>query len=263
LLDTPQVYTYKLIYYYGGSEKPTFKIDSIADYAVPFSLQVTVTEAGTADEDPVAIVVGSDSKSISNAAFETAKKYLEEDLPFTVIMPFDAEDPVTFKLRALPYVLKNGGESEIELEFEFEEPLDEFMECDDSTGECEVWPFLDDHIGTFEVITVLSNSYGQEVEIDMIVLIMEDDKLLGKLDTLLDEDLDLSDFDEEGLFEDFDEFELDKFDKFGEDFDDLFEEIIDPEELMRLDEERQYANEEESLKAIDSFFESIDDEDGE
>ena len=110
LLDTPQVYTYKLIYYYGGSAKPTFKIDSMTDYAVPFSLQITVTEAGTADEAPVE-VVATDSKSISNSAYETAKKYLEEDLPFTVIMPFDAEDPVTFKLRALPYVLNNGVES--------------------------------------------------------------------------------------------------------------------------------------------------------
>lgn len=217
-LDTPQVYTYKLIYYYGGPEKPTFKIDSITDYAEPFSLQVTVTDT----EVPVEVeVVATDSKSISNAAFKTAKEYLKEDLPFTVIMPFDAEDPVTFKLRALPYVLKNGAESRIKLEFEFEELLDEFMECDERTGECEVKPFSVDHVGSFEVITVLKNSYGQEFEKYMIVMIMEDDAQLGGLEELLDEDLDLGDLDAEGLFEDFgDDFGPDKFAEFGEDFDD-------------------------------------------
>lgn len=143
------------------------------------------------------------------------------------------------------------------------------MECHDRTGECEVSPFSDDHVGTFEVKTVLSNSYGQEVEVDMIVLIMEDGALLDGLDKLLDEDLDLDDLDAEGLFEDLgddflgDDFKLDKFEEFGEDFDDLLEEIIEPEELERLNEERQEENKENSLKAIDSFFESTDETEGE
>ena len=138
------------------------------------------------------------------------------------------------------------------------------MECDDNTGECEVKPFLDDHVGTFEVIAVLSNSYGQGVEVDMIIVILEDGALLGKIDEFLDEDLDLDDLGADGLFEDFgDDFELDQFADFGEDFedfDDFLGEIADPEELKRLVQE---ANEEESLKAIDSFFASTDDEEGE
>jgi len=271
-LDTPLVYQYQLVYYYGGADETTFKVDTATDYADPFGLTFTVIAEGTVETvetvETVKTVepeVATDSKSISNAAFETAKEYLLEDLPPFIIMPLDSEDPVTFTLRTLAYVKKNGASSQLKFKIDLPSPLDEFIECNESTGECEVSPSEKDHVGEFEASVALKNSYGREIELLTTLLITSTSSELDELEGLLSKDgvKGKDGLLKDGFLDDFEgELDLDgKFEEDEDEKDDIREGITDPEELERLDEERQFANEEESKNAIDALFSQSDEED--